>query len=79
MLLIQGQAQNGRRAADVLKFVLSLQGEYGLWTYSPRPQASRWLTFDLMRSISRLDKNVDWVAAEPRTPFSLYPKRGKRF
>lgn len=37
--------------ADVLKFVLSLQGDYSLWT-PPRPRASRWLASYLMRSIS---------------------------
>ena len=79
-----GATRDDPRVADVLKFVLSLRGEYGLWEYAGytqrhRPQVSRWLTFDLMRSISRLDKNVDWVAMEPRTPFSPYPKRGKRF
>ena len=74
-----GATQDDPRVADLLAFVLSLRGEYGLWQYTPRPQISRWLTFDLMRSISRVDKNVDWLGLEPRTPFRPYPKREKRF
>jgi hypothetical protein len=67
------------RVADLLAFVSSLRGEYGLWQYPNRPQVSRWLTFDLTRSISHLDGDVDWVGMEPRTPFKPYPKRERRF
>jgi len=74
-----GATQDDPRVADLLAFVLSLRGEYGLWQYLPRPQISRCLTLDLMRSISRLDENVDWVEMEPRTPFKPYPKRERRF
>jgi hypothetical protein len=74
-----GASKDDPRVADLLDFVLSLQGEYGLWEYASRPQVSRWLTFDLMRSIARLDKNVDWMEMEPRTPFQPYPRRERRF
>lgn len=40
--------------ADLLGFICSLQGEYGLWESADWPQAVRWLTFDLLRSLSRL-------------------------
>jgi Squalene-hopene cyclase C-terminal domain len=74
-----GATRDDPRVADLLTFVLSLRGEYGLWQYPPRPQISRWLTCDLMRSISRMGENVDWVAMEPRTPFKPYPKQERRF
>ena len=74
-----GATRDDPRVADLLAFVLSLRGEYGLWQYPPRPQISHWLTCDLMRSISQLDENIDWVAIEPRTPFKPYPKRERRF
>lgn len=67
------------RVSELLSFVKSLQGEYGLWEYARRPEVSRWLTFDLMRSISSLGESADWPGMEPRTPFSPYPKRDKRF
>ena len=74
-----GASTDDPRVSDLLKFVLSLRGEYGLWEYPHRPQISRWLSYDLVRSISLLDKNVDWIGMEPRTPFTPYPKRQKRF
>jgi hypothetical protein len=63
----------------MVSFVRQAQGSYGLWEYNPRPQASRWVTFDLLRSLSRLDQTGDWVSLEPHTPFQAYPKRDKRF
>jgi len=74
-----GASTSDPRVEDLLSFVLSLQGEYGLWEYASRPQVSRWLTLDLMRSIARLDENVGWLGMEPRTPFRSYPKRDKRY
>jgi hypothetical protein len=53
--------------------------DYGLWEYAAQPQASRWVTFDLLRSLSRLDEGGDWLSAEPRTPFQPYPARMRRF
>lgn len=70
-----GISKDDPRVADLLSFIQSLQGKYGLWEYSDRPQISRWLTFDLMRSIARLDKEGSWVGQEPRTPFRPYPRR----
>ena len=74
-----GATLDDPRVADLLKFVVSLPGEYGLWDYPPRPQISRWLTFDLLRSLSRMEESGQWVSSEPRTPFRAYMKRGKRF
>jgi hypothetical protein len=54
------------------------QGVYGLWDVEP-PQAIRWVTFDLLRSLSRLDEAGDWVSLEPRTPFQTYPKQPRRY
>jgi len=73
-----GASREDPRLADLLEFVRGLQGEYGLWEYRSRPQVSRWLTFDLMRSLARLDVG-EWIGSEPRTPFRPYPKREKRF
>jgi hypothetical protein len=67
------------RISDLLDFIFDLQGPYGLWEYLPYPQASRWVTFDILRSLSQLDKTTDWISLEPRTPFKAYSKRDKRF
>lgn len=67
------------RVAENVKFVKKLQGPYGLWEYPRFPEVSRWITFDLLRSLLRLDKDTDWFTMEPRTPFQPYPKKPRRF
>jgi len=48
-----GLSKDEPRLADLLEFIHSLQGEYGLWEAPSWPQATRWLTFDLLRSLGR--------------------------
>jgi hypothetical protein len=67
------------RVADLGAFVRSLRGARGLWVYERRPQTSRWLTFDLLRSLAHLHKSGDWQSGEPRTPFTPYPSRPRRY
>jgi hypothetical protein len=74
-----GATREDDRVADLVEFVNQLQGPYGLWEYTPHPRASRWVTFDLLRSLSRIDETVDWISLEPRTPFRPYPKRERRY
>ena len=74
-----GASINDERVSDLVKYVLGLRGDLGLWNYSARPQISRWLTFDLLRSLERLEVNTDWFSKEPRTPFQSYPKKERRF
>ena len=50
-----GISKDEPRLADLLGFIHSLQGEYGLWESADWPQAARWLTFDLLRSLCRLN------------------------
>lgn len=72
-----GLSRDDPRLADLYSFVLSLQGSYGLWEYHDRPQVSRWLTFDLLRSIAAIHEEGDWIGMEPRTPFQPYPRSQK--
>jgi hypothetical protein len=74
-----GASLEDLRVAALVKDVKDIQGPYGLWEYQPKPQASRWVTFDLLRSLSRLTSDTDWITTEPPTPFSTYPRRRKRF
>jgi hypothetical protein len=54
-------------------------GPYRLWQYPPRPQATHWVTFDLLRSLGRIDTSGEWQSSEPRTPFQGYARRVKRY
>jgi hypothetical protein len=76
-----GAGQGDERVAEAIEFVLGLRGEYGLWQQGSRPQLSRWLTFDLLRSMAHLHERgaSDWVSAEPRTPFQAYARTKRRY
>jgi hypothetical protein len=74
-----GASLEDGRVADNIKFVKELQGPYGLWEYQSHPEVSRWVTFDLLRSLSRLDEETDWLSMEPRTSFQPYPRKPRRF
>jgi hypothetical protein len=67
------------RVAGLIQFLHRERGPFGLWEYLPRPQVSRWLTFDLLRSLSRLNPDADWIGLEPRTPFQAYARGKRRF
>jgi hypothetical protein len=66
------------RVAGLIAFIRAERGPFGLWEYLPRPQISRWLTFDLLSSLSRLHPESDWIGSEPRTPFQAYPRGPRR-
>jgi energy-coupling factor transporter ATP-binding protein EcfA2 len=74
-----GASQVDPRIADLADFIVDCQGDYGLWDYVPRPEASRWVTFDLRRSLSHLSVDTDWHSTEPRTPFSPYHRVEHRY
>ncbi len=74
-----GATRADERVAELIETVQSFRGPYGLWDYPPRPQAARWVTFDLLRSLARIDPEGEWQSQEPRTPFQNYPRRVKRY
>ncbi|MGC9468177.1 MAG: hypothetical protein ACP5HS_06280 [Anaerolineae bacterium] len=73
-----GASLDDPRVTDIVQFVRDQRGPYGLWDIEP-PQATRWVTFDLLRSLSCLDEMGDWLSREPRTPFQTYPKTPRRY
>ncbi len=77
-----GARGEDERVDEIVKFITAAQNAYGLWEYPARPQAARWVTFDLLRSLKGLEANsrstTDWLSLEPRTPFQPYPNIEKR-
>jgi len=73
-----GAGPDDERVADLVAFVQKLRGPYGLWEYGKKPQVSRWLTFDLLRSLSNLSGEQEWQSLEPRTPLQAYPRWSRR-
>jgi hypothetical protein len=74
-----GISLEDQRVAELAKFILGEQGPYGLWEYAAHPEASRWVTWDLLRSFSQLHAEDGWVGLEPRTPFQAYSRKPRRF
>ncbi len=74
-----GATREDERVAELATFAQGLQGPYGLWAYEAKPQASRWLSFDVLRSLARLDGSGEWAALEPRTPFRAYGRKTQRY
>jgi hypothetical protein len=74
-----GASAADERIEDLISSVRKMQGSQGLWRYIPSPHLSRWVTFDIIRSLSKLDRETEWVSSEPRTPFRAYGKKEKRF
>ncbi|MFX0184910.1 MAG: prenyltransferase/squalene oxidase repeat-containing protein [Candidatus Hodarchaeota archaeon] len=74
-----GASLDDDRVAELIEFITKNQGLYGLWEYIPHPQVSRWVSFDILRSLLHINETSDWLSYEPRTPFQAYVKRSKRF
>jgi hypothetical protein len=74
-----GASMEDMRIDDLTAFLRSQLGPHGLWEYPHKPQAMRWVSVDLLRSLARLDAEGEWVSQEPRTPFQPYPQRRRRY
>ena len=73
-----GAATSDQQVDDLVDFIKDQQNMYGFWEYA-QPQASRWITYDVLRTLKGVLSESDWVNLEPRTPFQPYPKKRKRF
>ena len=71
-----GVSSQDRRVRDLVAYLETLRGPYGLWQHPAHPQLSRWLTFDLECSLRRL-ADGDWIGNEEPASFTPY-KRGPR-
>ena len=78
-LLIRVEAATSDpRVNDLVSFIKEQRGQYGLWEYV-KPLASRWVTYDVLRTLKDVIPESDWVNLEPRTPFQPYPAKRRRF
>ena len=74
-----GIGTDDKRVADIIEFLLTLRGPWGLWEYGPHPQASRWITYDILRLLSGIDEETKWFSLKPEGKFRKYPGKNKRF
>lgn len=71
-----GVSIEDRRVRELVAYLETLRGPYGLWQHHAHPQLSRWLTFDLECSLHRL-ADGDWIGNEEAATFTPY-QRGRR-
>jgi len=69
---------NDQRMSDLIDFIREQQSGYGFWEYV-KPQASKWIAYDILRTLKVVLSESDWANFEPRTPFQPYPAKRKRF
>lgn len=72
-----GVSADDRRVRDLVTWLETLRGPYGLWQHQAHPQLSRWLTFDLECSLRRL-ADGDWIGNEEPASSVTPSKRGRR-
>jgi hypothetical protein len=63
---------------DLVAYLETLRGPYGLWQHPTHPQLSGWLTFDLESSLRRLG-NGDWIGNEEKATFTPYRRGPRRY
>jgi hypothetical protein len=73
-----GASLEDERVRGLVDFVTGLRGAAGLWEHPHSKTASRWLSFDLERSLRGIGETSNWLALGPRTPFAAYPRRPRR-
>ncbi|MBN1682022.1 hypothetical protein JW865_00530 [Candidatus Bathyarchaeota archaeon] len=67
------------RVKNLVEYTIQEQGSFGLWEYLPNPQATKWVTYDILYNLSQIMPTSDWETLEPQTPFQPYPKKRKRY
>ena len=73
-----GVSPEDRRVGELVEYLETLRGPYGLWEHPVHPQLSRWLTFDLECSLRRL-REGDWIGNEEPATFTPYKKPRRRY
>ncbi len=74
-----GANRTDNRVDDLISWILNQQGEFGLWEYMPHPEVSRWISFDILRSLKNIDNSTEWISTKQRKHFTPYPTKKKRF
>ncbi|MFW9930224.1 MAG: hypothetical protein ACFFD1_12590 [Candidatus Thorarchaeota archaeon] len=74
-----GVSSDDKRLKNILSFIENEMNEFNLIQYFSKPQATRWINFDILRSITNLKMIKEWVSKEPTTPFTRYFRVKKRF
>jgi hypothetical protein len=73
-----GAGTDDRRVSDLVAFLEQRRGPDGLWAHPGHPELSRWLSFELYRSLRRVGSG-DWAGSDPRFALRAYPPARRRY
>jgi hypothetical protein len=73
-----GASSDDERVGDLVEFLLTQRRDNGLWEHPTYPELSRWLTYDILASLRRL-QGGDWAGVAFRTGFRAYAPRHHRY
>jgi hypothetical protein len=73
-----GADQEDDRVRELINFLETQRTASGLWRYH-QPEASKWISFEIIHCLEKIPVKGDWQPQEPRTPFQAYPKKYKRY
>ncbi len=74
-----GASREDERVNSLIEWIEESRNDFGLWEYQLHPIASRWVTFDILRSLRKIDASSDWASSELRTQYQSYPKKRPRY
>jgi len=74
-----GADKNDQRVKNIIELLLSSCNNSGLFEYRQKPHFSKWLSYEILRTIESIADSSEWQSNEPSTPFQAYPKSNKRF
>jgi hypothetical protein len=67
-----------QRVKNLVDDIMMQRGDYSLWEYV-KPHVSRWITYDVLKTLKEVLPESNWLGLEPRTPFQPYTTKKKRF
>lgn len=73
-----GISPQDRRVHDLVTYLHTLRGPYGLWQHPTHPQLSGWLTLDLETSLRQLHEG-DWIGNQEPAKFTPYQCGRRRY
>ncbi|TCC49074.1 hypothetical protein E0H75_21285 [Kribbella capetownensis] len=73
-----GVSAQDRRVHDLVDYLETLRGPYGLWQHPAHPQLAGWLSLDLDNSLRRLEDG-DWIGDEEPTSSMSSPRSPRRY
>ncbi|WP_329477822.1 hypothetical protein OG555_37150 [Kribbella sp. NBC_01484] len=73
-----GVSSQDRRVHDLVDYLETLRGPYGLWQHPAHPQLAGWLSLDLESSRRRLEDG-DWIGNEEPATFPPYMRGSHRY